>query len=101
MKLISITKSPREGKKWRATFEHDGHGTGAGKTRFHTDFGASGYEDETQHKDPERAARYRKRHMKDLETNNPTKAGYLSFYLLWSGPNFEENIRKYKNKFHL
>jgi len=101
MKLISITKSPRTGKKWRATFEHDGHGTGAGKTRFHTDFGASGYDDFTTGATPERAKLYRQRHMKDLDTRNPTKAGYLSFYVLWSGPNFEENIRKYKNKFHL
>jgi len=98
MRLISITRSPRAEKKWRATFEHDGT---VGKTRFHTDFGASGYEDFTQHKDPERARLYRMRHAKDLVTKNPTKAGYLSYYVLWSGPNFEENVRKYKNRFHL
>ena len=47
MKLISITKSPMAKKKWRALFEHDGHGPGLGKTRFHTDFGAEGYKDFT------------------------------------------------------
>jgi len=72
-----------------------------GKTEFHTDFGASGYEDFTQHKDPERARLYRMRHKKDLETKNPTKAGFLSYYCLWSSPNFEANVRAYKNRFHL
>jgi len=98
MKLISITKSPRPGKKWRATFEHTGdHGV----TEFHTDFGDTDYLDFTQGASPERAALYRMRHQKDLDTNNPTKAGYLSYYLLWSSPHFKQNILKYKNKFHL
>lgn len=103
MKLVSIMKSPRPGKKWRATFQHDGHGsTGTlGFTQFHTDFGATGYKDYTQSKDEGRAALYRARHKKDLLTNNPTRAGYLSYYVLWSGPSFEENVRHYKNKFHL
>ena len=101
MKLISIVKSPRAGKKWRATFEHDGHGTGSGKTRFHTDFGASGYEDFTTGASPERAKLYKTRHKKDLLTNNPTKAGFLSYYVLWASPNFDENVRKYKNRFNL
>jgi hypothetical protein len=94
MKLVSIVKSPRAGKKWRATFDHNG-------TIFHTDFGASGYQDFTQHKDPERARLYRLRHKKDLLTKNPTKPGYLSYYILWGGTNFDENIRLYKNKFSL
>jgi len=98
MKLISIVKSPRPEKKWRATFEHEGD---TGTTTFHTDFGATGYLDQTQSKDAYRAMLYRARHKKDLETNNPSKAGYLSYYVLWSGPNFDENVRKYKKRFHL
>jgi hypothetical protein len=94
MKLVSIVKSPRAGKKWRATFDHDG-------TIFHTDFGASGYKDYTQGADPERAVLYRLRHQKDLNTKNPTRAGYLSYYILWASPNFEANVRKYKNKFNM
>jgi hypothetical protein len=101
MRLISIVRSPLKGKKWRATFEHDGHGVGSKKTRFHTDFGASGYEDFTMGASPERAKLYKARHKKDLLTNNPTKAGFLSYYVLWSSPNFEENVRKYKNRFNL
>jgi hypothetical protein len=101
MKLVSIFKSPIAGKKWRATFEHDGHGSGVGKTQFHTDFGATGYTDFTQGASPERAVLYRLRHQKDLATKNPTKAGYLSYYILWSSPDFQANVRKYKNKFHM
>lgn len=100
MRLISITESPLAKKKWRATFEHDGHGSGR-KTRFHTDFGATGYKDFTQGASPERATLYRLRHKKDLETNNPTRAGYLSYYILWSSPSFDANVRKYKKMFSL
>ena len=100
MKLLSIIKSPRVGKKWRAIFEHEGAGE-LHRTRFHTDFGASGYQDFTQSKDPERARLYRLRHKKDLDTNNPTMAGYLSYYILWASPNFSANVQAYKNKFHM
>jgi len=97
MKLISITKSPLKGKKWRALFEHDGHGG----TRFKTDFGDIKYQDLTQHGDEKRAALYRARHKKDLDTNNPTRAGFLSYYILWGSPNFEANVRNYKKMFHM
>lgn len=94
MKLLSITRSPKEGKKWRATFIND-------KRQKHTDFGAAGMQDYTQHGDEERARRYRLRHQKDLDTNDPTRAGYLSYYILWASPNFDQNIRAYKRKFNL
>jgi len=94
MRLVGITRSPKAGKKWRATFEHDGR-------QKHTDFGAAGMEDFTQHKDPERAQRYRQRHAKDLETHDPTRAGYLSYYILWASPNLDSNIRAYKKRFNL
>ena len=92
MKLLSIVRSPIAGKKWRANFLHN-------ETAFHTDFGATGYQDYTQSGDPERARLYKLRHRKDLDTKNPTKAGYLSWYILWDGPNFDQNVRRYKNKF--
>lgn len=91
MKLLRITESPLKTKKYRAYFDN-------GK---HTDFGAKGYEDFTTHKNPERARLYRARHKKDLETNDPTRAGFLSYYVLWSAPTFDEGLRIYKNKFHM
>lgn len=95
MRLVGISRSPKEGKKWRATFEKDD-----GK-RKHTDFGSAGMDDFTIAKDPEQAKRYRQRHAKDLETNDPTRAGFLSYYVLWASPDFHTNIRAYKNRFNL
>jgi hypothetical protein len=94
MRLVSIARSPRPGKKWRATFEHDGR-------EKHTDFGDSTMKDYTQSKDQARAVAYRSRHAKDLDTGDPTRAGYLSYYVLWAGTNMASNIRAYKHKFNL
>jgi hypothetical protein len=50
----------------------------------HTDFGAKGMDDYTLTKNKEEQRRhYRQRHEKDLRTGDPTKAGFLSYYLLW------------------
>lgn len=86
MKLIP---SPNPKKKWRVIFDDD----------THTDFGAKGYEDFTIHKDEERKKRYLKRHEKDLETNDPTKPGFLSYYILWNKPTIEASWRDYKKRF--
>ena len=94
MKLLHIIKSPKPEKKWRAVFDNNG------RTRT-TDFGAAGMQDYTQSKDPERARLYRLRHKKDLDTHDPTRAGFLSWYILWASPNFHHNIVAYKNKFGL
>ena len=67
-----------------------------------TKFGASGYSDYTMHHDLVRRDRYRERHKKDLETANPKRAGYLSYYILWGdSSNINENIRAYKKKFNV
>lgn len=96
MRLVSVEKSPLAQKKFRATFELDN-----GKTK-HTDFGSAGMDDYTLAKDKEQRERYRERHQKDLQTKDVTRAGYLSFYLLW-GPytSLSDNITYYKRKFNL
>jgi len=67
-----------------------------------TSFGAKGYDDYTQHHDPERRDRYRKRHHKDLATNDPRRAGFLSYYLLWGdSTNLQTNIAAYKRRFNV
>lgn len=89
MKLI---KSPNPKKKWRALFD-DG---------THTDFGAAGYEDYTQHHDKARRDNYRRRHAGDLMTKDPKRAGFLSMFILWGeSTSLEENLRRYKSKFNL
>ena len=94
-KLLSIKSSDKAGKKMVATFENKE--TGRTKKTY---FGASGMSDYTIHKDKERRARYRSRHKKDLNTNDPTRAGYLSYYILWGeSTSKQKNISSYKKRF--
>lgn len=91
-----VKRSNKEGKKYMAVFTKDD-----GKTKT-THFGAKGMSDYTIHKDKERRSRYRSRHKKDLKTNDYTRAGYLSYYLLWGdSTSLRENIKKYKARFNL
>ncbi len=95
-KLISVTKSSKPGKKLMAKFQNKK--TGREKT-IH--FGASGMDDYTITKDKEQRARYRKRHAKDLK-GDPTRAGYLSYYILWgNSTSRQENIKNFKSRFSL
>ena len=96
MKLLRIEKSPKSQKKWRAVFETD-----SGRIK-QTDFGDSSMEDYTQHHDKERRDAYRSRHQKDLQTNDPTRAGYLSWFLLWGDyKSLTSNLAAYRKKFNL
>jgi hypothetical protein len=96
VKLIKITKSTKPDKKMMAVFQNE---DGSTKT---THFGAKGMDDYTITKDKEQRDRYRERHAKDLETKDPTRAGYLSFHILWGDSTSKrENIKNYKKKFNL
>jgi len=96
MKLISITDSTNPEKKLQAIFETD---SGRKKT-IH--FGAAGMDDYTLTKDKEARARYRTRHAKDLDTGDPSRAGYLSYYILWGDSTSRtKNIADYKKRFNL
>ena len=96
-KLISVTKSSKKGKKYDAKFENKK--TKRTKT---ISFGAAQMDDYTITKDKEQRERYRMRHKKDLETKAPTRAGYLSYYLLWGNSiSLRENIKNYRKRFGL
>ena len=93
MTKLQITKSDKEGKKFKAIFTKDDLKT---KT---VHFGSSMHNDYTQHKNLERRRLYRQRHEKDLKSD-ATRAGYLSYYILWGNSiNLEANLRSFKNKF--
>ena len=77
MKLESVVNANDGTHKWKATFTRED-----GRTRT-TYFGAAGMDDYTLSKDAEQAKRYRTRHQKDLETNDPRRAGFLSYYILF------------------
>jgi len=95
MKLISITESPKTDKKLMAVFDNDGR-------KKTTHFGAKGMDDYTLTKSKEQRDRYRQRHHKDLQTGDPTRAGFLSYYILWGDSTSRAtNISNYKKKFNL
>jgi hypothetical protein len=94
VKLVSVTKSHIPEKKYDAHFITD---SGREKT---VPFGAKGMDDYTITHDKEQRARYRQRHQKDLQTNDPTRPGYLSYYLLWgAAPSLRANLESYKRRF--
>jgi hypothetical protein len=96
MKLLSVKPSTKSDKKYMATFEND---NGRKKT---THFGASGMDDYTKTHDRAQRDRYRTRHAKDLQTGDATRAGHLSYYLLWGdSTSLQTNVSAYKKRFNL
>jgi len=95
VKMI-VKKSNKPGKKLMAVFTKDN-----GRTKT-THFGSAGMDDYTLKKDKEQRKRYRSRHKKDLSTGDYTRAGYLSYYILWGdSTSRKENISSYKRRFKL
>lgn len=116
---VSVKKSPKKDKKWRAVFEN-------GK---YVDFGQRGYSDLTLHKNPLRMRLYVGRHggnipQSTLNLTDPRKiinkmklvlksgkedwsrrgvhsAGFWSRWLLWSEPDMKNAVRLIRNKFNL
>lgn len=87
-KILRLLKAPPP-HKWIAVFQ-DG-------TR--TSFGAQGYDDYTITKDDTRKRLYRERHAKDLDTGDPKRAGFLSYYILWNHKTIKESIKDYNRRF--
>jgi len=87
MKLIRAN----DGKhKWIAKF----------KDGTQTSFGAAGMDDYTLTRNKEQREHYRKRHKKDLQTQDPKRAGFLSYYILWGdSTSIQTNKRAYEAKF--
>jgi len=95
VKMI-VKKSTKPEKKLMAIFTKDN-----GRTKT-THFGAANMDDYTLTKDKEQRKRYRSRHKKDLSTGDYTRAGYLSYYILWgNSTSRKENIASYKKRFNL
>ena len=103
MKLISVKQSNNKKKKYIAEFCNcKGKSECKAGERKVTYFGAAGMDDYTITKDKKQREAYRSRHKKDLETNDPTRAGYLSYFLLWGdSTSLQTNIKTFKKKFGL
>jgi len=91
-----VKKSDKPNKKLVAIFTRDN-----GRTKT-THFGQATADDYTITKDKEQRKRYRSRHKKDLSTGDYTRAGFLSYYILWGdSTSRKENILSYKRRFNL
>ena len=96
MVKMVVKKSDKPGKKLMAVFTKDN-----GRTKT-THFGQATADDYTLTKNKEQRKRYRERHKKDLKTGDYTRAGYLSYYILWgNSTSRKENIAAYKKRFNL
>lgn len=89
--MLTRLERANDGKhKWIAHFSN------GRKTRF----GAVGMDDYTITHDEEQRERYRQRHKKDLRTQDPYRAGFLSYYILWGdSTRLQTNINSYNHKF--
>jgi len=95
-KLISVKRSKKPGKKWNFTFKTNSQRT------FTRSVGDSTRNNYTLHHDKTRRKHYLQRHKKDLNTGDPTRPGYISYYVLWGkSTSFEENLAAYKKRFNL
>tara|TARA_R110001592_G_scaffold22416_5_gene89105 strand:- start:608 stop:919 length:312 start_codon:yes stop_codon:yes gene_type:complete len=91
--VIKTSSNPK--KKLDAVFSN----SSGGRTKT-VSFGSKNMDDYTKTKDKAQRSRYRSRHRKDLSTGDPTRAGYLSWHILWgSSTSRRENIASYKRKF--
>jgi len=94
MKIV-VSNSTNKDKKLMAQF-FDGD-----KKIKTTHFGAKGMDDYTLTGDKKAREKYRTRHKKDLDTKDPTRAGYLSYYILWGdSTSRDKNIKDYKKRFN-
>ena len=100
VKLLKIVKSDKPLKKWTAIFKLDNDKEKKVNFGYYNKNDLKN--DYTLNMDKERRERYRKRHAKDLKTNDPMRAGYLSYYILWGdSTSLKTNIKNYKKRFDL
>ena len=95
MKLLSVVKSQRPGKKYDAVFESD-----TGRTK-RVSFGAAGMDDYTKTGDEERKRLYLIRHKTNENWDKPDTPGALSRWLLWNKPTLEESIKDFRRRFKI
>jgi len=96
MTKMIVKKSNKSGKDNMAIFKDEK----SGRTKT-THFGDASLAHYTSGATKEQRTRYRARHKKDLQTNDPTRAGYLSYYILWGeSKSLRENVKSYKKRFN-
>ena len=105
IKLKKLSKSLKKDKKFTAIFEIKKNSTDkSGKTQTRH-FGYNNPDDKnndyTKHGDISRRNRYIIRHEKDLSTGDPSRAGFLSMFILWNKPNIEAAVKDYNRRLNI
>jgi hypothetical protein len=96
MKLLSVKKSTRKGKKLMAEFD-DGTTTHFGAIKPD----GQPYDDYTLKKDKDQRDRYRARHASGKNASAKT-ADALAYHLLWGeSTSLQQNIKDYKKKYNV
>ena len=95
---LVVSPSNSKHKRYKAVFTYED-----GKV-VTTHFGLKNAKKGTyiDHQDKNLRRNYRARHKNDLATNDYTRAGYLSYYILWGRqPNLRDAVASYKKRFNL
>jgi len=96
MTRMMIKKSTKQEKDYMAIFTERPNG----RNKI-VHFGDSKLPHYTSSATKEQRERYRKRHKKDLRTNDPERAGFLSYYITWGeSKSIRKNIQDYKSRFN-
>ena len=91
--LVHFGKSDRDDKRFVARFKNPS------KT---THFGQPGAKTFLDGASEETRQNFRRRHKRDLDTNNPLRSGYLSYYVIWGkSRDVEKNLKSYLNRFKI
>ena len=88
--MLECIEEINESKRFKAYFS-DGTTTKFGQTNPKT----GTYID---HQDKQIKKNYIKRHLKDLETNDYKRAGYLSMFLLWNKETLKDSMKDFYKK---
>jgi hypothetical protein len=92
-----LVHSPIDGKKWRVVLLNE-----QGR-EHHVDFGATGYQDFTQHGEEVRKSLYILRHKsrEDWAKSGVFTAGFWSRWLLWNKSSIRASLNDVKSRFSL
>jgi len=102
-KLLNVKPSPRDDKKYVATFcMCEGETKCTDKDRKKVHFGSKGSSTYLDHHDEKKRDAYLARHKKNENWSNPFSAGALSKFILWGkSTSLRENINHFKKRFNL
>ena len=91
--LIHFGPSSRHNKRFVAKFKNPT------KT---THFGLKGANTYIDGATKQKRDNYKKRHIRDLKTGDPTRAGFLSYYVIWGdSQDVDKNLKSYLKKFEI